>query len=207
MERRYLFFSCSFFVSARIAIVPTYCSFISHKLSLSHTHTHTFLTLTCFSLSLSLSLSFSLFNHCLTLLSQLLSSNYKALHQNHFHSFYHDILIFLLPMQVRRYRPQYMLTISSVDSLEAKLNQAQDDLGIPHYNRIPVTYRSKADSGYVCTHVSILSLFDIPYSLDQTLRLLFISPRDMVRLLFESGDYLRAMFIINLKRNCHAWYC
>ena len=35
----------------------------------------------------------------------------------------------------------------------------------------------------------------IPYSLDQTPRLLFISSRNFVRLLFESGYYLRAAFI------------
>ena len=43
-----------------------------------------------------------------------------------------------------------MLTISSVDSLEAKLNQAQDDLGIPHHGRVSITYRSNQDTGYVC---------------------------------------------------------
>ena len=35
----------------------------------------------------------------------------------------------------------------------------------------------------------------IPYSLNQTLRLLFISSRNSVRLLFKSGYYLRAAFI------------
>ena len=58
-----------------------------------------------------------------------------------------------LPLQVRSYSPQFMLTISSVDSLEAKLNQAQDDLGIPHYGRVSITYRSNQDTGYVCTRV------------------------------------------------------
>ena len=51
--------------------------------------------------------------------------------------------------QVRMYSPQFMLTISSVDNLESKLNQAQNDLGIPHYNRVPITYRPKTDAGYV----------------------------------------------------------
>ena len=58
--------------------------------------------------------------------------------------------------QVRMYSPQFMLTISSVDNLESKLNQAQNDLGIPHYNRVPITYRPKTDAGYVyhneCPH-------------------------------------------------------
>ena len=35
----------------------------------------------------------------------------------------------------------------------------------------------------------------IPYSLDQTPRLLFISSPEFVRRLFESGDYWRAAFI------------
>ena len=69
---------------------------------------------------------------------------------------------------MRHYRPQYMLTISSVDSLEAKLNKAQDDLGIPHYNRIPVNYRSKAESGYAYNifteYISSIGMY-ISYSL------------------------------------------
>ena len=35
----------------------------------------------------------------------------------------------------------------------------------------------------------------IPYSLDQTPRLLFISSPEFVRRLFESGDYSRVAFI------------
>jgi len=35
----------------------------------------------------------------------------------------------------------------------------------------------------------------IPYSFNQTLRLLFISSHNFVWLLFESGYYLRAVFI------------
>ena len=38
------------------------------------------------------------------------------------------------------------------------------------------------------------------YTLDQMLRLLFISPLDLVRLLFVSGDCSRTTSIINLKR-------
>ena len=46
------------------------------------------------------------------------------------------------------------------------------------------------------TRSSILILFScIPYSLDQTPRLLFISSSEFVRRLFESGDYSRAAFI------------
>jgi hypothetical protein len=41
-----------------------------------------------------------------------------------------------------------MLTISSVDSLEAKLSKAQDDLGIPHHGRVSITYCSTQDTGY-----------------------------------------------------------
>ena len=48
-----------------------------------------------------------------------------------------------------------MLTISSVDSLEAKLNQAQDDLGIPHHGRVSITYRSNQDTGYVSMCISL----------------------------------------------------
>ena len=44
----------------------------------------------------------------------------------------------------------------------------------------------------------------IPYSLDQTLRLLFISLINFVRLLFESGDYSRAAFI-SLSQS-HRWH-
>ena len=46
----------------------------------------------------------------------------------------------------------------------------------------------------------------IPYLLDQMPWLLLISPRDLVRFLFESGHYSRVTFIINLKRNSHASY-
>ena len=46
----------------------------------------------------------------------------------------------------------------------------------------------------------------LPYLLDQTPRLLFISPHYLVRLLFESSHYSRAMFVIDSKRNSHAWY-
>ena len=48
-----------------------------------------------------------------------------------------------------------MLTISNVDSLEAKLNQAQDDLGIPHYGRVSITYRSNQDTRYMCVCVCV----------------------------------------------------
>ena len=63
----------------------------------------------------------------------------------------HYVTFFPFPTssQVRSYSPQFMLTISSVDSLEAKLNKAQDDLGVPHHGRVSVTYRSKSDAGYV----------------------------------------------------------
>ena len=44
---------------------------------------------------------------------------------------------------------------------------------------------------YVCMYVYVC----IPYSLDQTPRLLFISSSEFVRRLFESGDYSRAAFI------------
>ena len=44
----------------------------------------------------------------------------------------------------------------------------------------------------------------IPYSLNQTLRLLFTSPRDLVWFLFESGNNSRAASIIHPKRNGHA---
>ena len=65
--------------------------------------------------------------------------------------------------QVRMYSPQFMLTISSVDNLESKLNQAQNDLGIPHYNRVPITYRPKTDTGYVYHN-------ECPHSLCQYIR-------------------------------------
>ena len=39
-----------------------------------------------------------------------------------------------------------MFTISGVDSLEAKLNQAQDELGILPSDRIPVNYRAQSET-------------------------------------------------------------
>lgn len=48
--------------------------------------------------------------------------------------------------QVRRYGPQFMFTISGVDSLEAKLAQAQEELGIRASGRIPVNYRAQSDT-------------------------------------------------------------
>ena len=41
----------------------------------------------------------------------------------------------------------------------------------------------------------VINFDNLPYSLDQTPRLLFISPPEFVRRLFESGDYSRAAFI------------
>ena len=46
----------------------------------------------------------------------------------------------------------------------------------------------------------------LPYSLDHTPRLLLISQRDFVWLLFKSGDYLRAVFI-NFTNNCKGKGC
>lgn len=48
--------------------------------------------------------------------------------------------------EIRRYGPQFMFTISGVDSLEAKLNQAQDELGILPSDRIPVNYRAQSET-------------------------------------------------------------
>ena len=51
-----------------------------------------------------------------------------------------------------------------------------------------------AMSGVACRRLWCVWL-EIPYLLDQTPRLLFISSRNFVRLLFESGYYSRAAFI------------
>ena len=42
---------------------------------------------------------------------------------------------------------------------------------------------------------AVSAIWHIPYSLDQTPRLLFISSPEFVRRLFESGDYSREAFI------------
>ena len=46
-------------------------------------------------------------------------------------------------LQARMVGPQYVFTISSVDSLETKLNRAQDELGIPPSGRVPLSYKAK----------------------------------------------------------------
>ena len=53
------------------------------------------------------------------------------------------ILIAPFPSQVQSYGPQFVMTIPGVDSFEKKLNTAQDELGIPGFNRIPVKYRNQ----------------------------------------------------------------
>ena len=48
------------------------------------------------------------------------------------------------------YGPLFMFTISGVDSLEARLQAAQEELGIPPSGWVPVTYRAQSDTLSVC---------------------------------------------------------
>lgn len=48
--------------------------------------------------------------------------------------------------QARRYGPQFMFTISGVDSLETRLHAAQEELGVPPSNWVPVTYKAQSDT-------------------------------------------------------------
>lgn len=48
--------------------------------------------------------------------------------------------------QARRYGPQFMFTVSGVDSLEARLRAAQEELGVPPSNWVPVTYKAQSDT-------------------------------------------------------------
>ena len=58
------------------------------------------------------------------------------------------------------------MTIAGVDSLEKKLNMAQDELGIPPYNRIPVQYRNQSETLSVVVFIHItFSKFSLPPSL------------------------------------------
>jgi len=43
-------------------------------------------------------------------------------------------------MQVQQVGPQCVFTIAGVDSLEMKLEEAQNELGIDHTDRIPIIY-------------------------------------------------------------------
>ena len=49
------------------------------------------------------------------------------------------IIIYIL-FQVRSVGPQYVFTISGVDSLESQLEEVKKDMGIDPANQIPVTY-------------------------------------------------------------------
>lgn len=49
-------------------------------------------------------------------------------------------------LQARRYGPQFMFTVSGVDSLEARLRAAQEELGVPPSNWVPVTYKAQSDT-------------------------------------------------------------
>ena len=46
----------------------------------------------------------------------------------------------LMLFQVRSMGPQFVFTISGVDSLESKLEEVQNEMGIDPANRIPITY-------------------------------------------------------------------
>ena len=46
----------------------------------------------------------------------------------------------LFIVQVRSVGPQFVFTISGVDSLESKLEEVQNEMGIDPANRIPITY-------------------------------------------------------------------
>ncbi|CAI8034744.1 Paraplegin [Geodia barretti] len=48
--------------------------------------------------------------------------------------------------EVRRYGPQFMFTVSGVDSLEARLRAAQEELGVPPSNWVPVMYKAQSDT-------------------------------------------------------------
>ena len=48
--------------------------------------------------------------------------------------------------QVRSHGPQFMMSIAGVDSFESKINAAQDELGIPPFDRITVNYRIQSDT-------------------------------------------------------------
>ena len=48
--------------------------------------------------------------------------------------------------QVRRYGPQFMFTVSGVDSLEARLRTAQEELEVPPSDWVPVTYKAQSDT-------------------------------------------------------------
>lgn len=39
-----------------------------------------------------------------------------------------------------------MFTVSGVDSLEARLHAAQEELGVPPSNWVPVTYKAQSDT-------------------------------------------------------------
>ena len=48
--------------------------------------------------------------------------------------------------QVRRYGPQFMFTVSGVDSLETRLQAAQQELGVPPSDWVPVMYKAQSDT-------------------------------------------------------------
>ena len=48
--------------------------------------------------------------------------------------------------QVNRYGPQFMFTISGVDSLEDKLQKAQEELGVPPSGWVSVNYKGQSDT-------------------------------------------------------------
>lgn len=62
------------------------------------------------------------------------------------------VYIYLLPgaiingREVQPHGPQFMMSISSIESFENKLKSAQDDIGIPHESRIPISYQSLSEN-------------------------------------------------------------
>ena len=71
-------------------------------------------------------------------------------------------LDYLASTQVRRYGPQFMFTVSGVDSLEARLRAAQEELGVPPSDWVPVMYKAQSDTLCVIptlSHFLCLSMF------------------------------------------------
>lgn len=58
---------------------------------------------------------------------------------------HHSDIIRCCP-QVTRYGPQFMFTISGVDSLEDKLQKAQEEMGVPPSGWVPINYKGQSDT-------------------------------------------------------------